>query len=717
MKPISMKLKNFMSHGNSSIDFSKVPTASLIIGKEDGSFTKSNATGKTTLFSAIRFALFDASVTKKSKIIRENAKKCVVEFVFELSDETQYKIIRTRTKSTKNMLLFKKEDDNWMDISGRTNTHTDELLSKIIKINQKTFENSSYFKQDDRMNLASATPERRKEIIRNMLQLDIWGKYEKHSKILRNEKSKDMDVTKRLLDTTGEPEIDIEKFSIELSAYELEIENLNNKREEKSKELDHIKKEFTLLKKTYDSEYPGLIEKLKNEKNELLKIENMISKSKHGFDMKMKEKELKINILPTCKQDHIDNNARLEQLKSNVPENILDEEYNEVVSSISKNKTEIKYNEVLFKKTATSLPEDDSCPVCYTELDEKTRKKIAATKQQNLDEIASVISKARKELSYNENRKDMFDNKINTYRAYARAYMFAENNISKLDNVMKMTNSQIEMLDEQLASLKDDIEAKKISRDVLVENIVSASKRIKELCDNDSSDRLDDLALILKKESFVFESIREDINDSIRKKGMLENALETRKIDLVKKTGFKDKLGEISHELKIYEAVVTAFGSSGIPAMIVTTVLDGLQKETNDVLDVLRRGIQVQFFIEKENSNGEPVDTLGMRFFVGNSEWDYDDLSGGQKACVALALKLAVAVVNRNRCGADIKMLLLDEVDQALDQDGIDAFYEVIKKWSDELYILVITHNEQLSRKFNSFIVVEKRNGVAGVKV
>jgi len=58
------------------------------------------------------------------------------------------------------------------------------------------------------------------------------------------------------------------------------------------------------------------------------------------------------------------------------------------------------------------------------------------------------------------------------------------------------------------------------------------------------------------------------------------------------------------------------------------------------------------------------------------------------------------------RVGANIKFLLFDEVDQALDRQGIDAFSESINNLAKEFKILVITHNEHMKETFEHAITV-----------
>jgi len=178
MLPVSLKLKNFMGHSESNIDFSKLDSIIFIIGNEDGSIKKSNAVGKTTLFYAIRFALFNVTSAKKiTKTIKRGETKCEVTFCFKMSDGNIYKIYRHLSERVNGVSFYIKENDKWRDLTCRTATDTNLQILNVIKTNITTFENTCYFKQSDLMNLAQAKTEKRKEIISSLLELGIWEKY------------------------------------------------------------------------------------------------------------------------------------------------------------------------------------------------------------------------------------------------------------------------------------------------------------------------------------------------------------------------------------------------------------------------------------------------------------------------------------------------------------------------------------------------------------
>jgi DNA repair exonuclease SbcCD ATPase subunit len=50
----------------------------------------------------------------------------------------------------------------------------------------------------------------------------------------------------------------------------------------------------------------------------------------------------------------------------------------------------------------------------------------------------------------------------------------------------------------------------------------------------------------------------------------------------------------------------------------------------------------------------------------------------------------------------------LDEVSSSLDDKGLDMFIDIVKNLSNEIKILVITHDDKLKDKFDDILIVEK---------
>jgi DNA repair exonuclease SbcCD ATPase subunit len=206
MKPIYLHIENFTSHKESEINFSGF-SAALVIGKLDNNSLVSNGVGKTSIFRAIEYVLFNQTrdpITDKDllleDLILEDAKKCRVIFDFAIGNDI-YRVVRARTdKGVADLSFFKRsavcDDRNahttdidkelWIDISSRTAQHTETDLIKTIRLNYKAFINTSHFMQFDfKSSLAAATPAHRKTILKEVLDL-----VRRHSKRYRQTSNK-----------------------------------------------------------------------------------------------------------------------------------------------------------------------------------------------------------------------------------------------------------------------------------------------------------------------------------------------------------------------------------------------------------------------------------------------------------------------------------------------------------------------------------------------
>lgn len=175
-----------------------------------------------------------------------------------------------------------------------------------------------------------------------------------------------------------------------------------------------------------------------------------------------------------------------------------------------------------------------------------------------------------------------------------------------------------------------------------------------------------------------------------------------------KKIQYQALIKELDTKLAVYPSVIQAFSSTGIPNLIIQNVLDDLQVESNNLLNQLKPGIQLSFFIEKTKGDGTEADTLDINYMVNGKKRYYENLSGAMQLAVTFSLKLGLSFLLQKMAGVDIKFLLLDEIDQSLDKASVDAFADIVKFFQKDFTILVITHNDRLKDKFSHAILVEQ---------
>ncbi len=714
MKPLYLKLTNFMNHSFSEIDFTKFESNSVvIIGKENDSDAASIGVGKTNLFNSIKYAVYNSKIlSKKEDIIKDGTNKCTVEFVFKAIDDSIFKIIRYRTKTTNGVEFYKLENGNWNPISGRTSSHTDEAIINVIGVSEQSFENSSYIKQNDfkraRIDtLAAATPEQRKDIIIDILQLGIWGTYESAAKKTRDEISKEIISLSAKLDIYQINDNDVSKIKETLTNIEKESVAINKEISKKQEIIENLKVKLLQNKALISNDSSKLKDEIKNDQSYVNQLNKTINSLQQQIADQRNNLSNNEHLLKTTKELLTNKQAELNDFKKEKRNKPSENVYNNLVQDVYKYKSIIgEYNGKLLI-ASKPIPKTESCDTCGTVLNEDNRSKLQENKQKQIDEFTNTILNYNIKVNDLLSEKSVLDKELEEYSAY----------ITKINKLEKEINSiNIQSIELVIASLSENIKGNEENLLIKLKEIDYRKVNLKEkidklkLIDNDSIETIvKDLQAKIKNEQTLLEMTKAKQTAFVYEKAKLEADINNKKENVRIYNSLLPAKKELEEKLKYYKAAVACFSSSGIPALIIHTVLASLQQETNEIIEKLVPGLQCQFVIDKEKADGTKANTLEIVYYLNGFEKDFLALSGGQQSAIVLAMKLAIVKISKNRCGASVQILLLDEVDAALDQRSIDYFNEVVNDIAKEdIIVLVISHNDRMKGKFKSTIIVNK---------
>ena len=97
-------------------------------------------------------------------------------------------------------------------------------------------------------------------------------------------------------------------------------------------------------------------------------------------------------------------------------------------------------------------------------------------------------------------------------------------------------------------------------------------------------------------------------------------------------------------------------------------------------------------------------------------ELDFGNLSAGEKKRVNTAMALAFRDV-LHHLHAKTNLLVIDELDGALDQQGIDSIVRILKEKSrdEELSVFVISHHPSIAGRLDQNMTIRKENGFSSV--
>jgi len=211
------------------------------------------------------------------------------------------------------------------------------------------------------------------------------------------------------------------------------------------------------------------------------------------------------------------------------------------------------------------------------------------------------------------------------------------------------------------------------------------------------------------------EGRHQKLQDSIRTLEARRGALEERRKKIedteIRIRERKEEQKEIQDRLEGYRILAEVYGKRGIQAAIIENAIPELQDETNRILAKITDGqFTVEFLTQRENKEGNVIETLDIKISDGMDTRKYETYSGGEEFRINFAIRIALAKILAHRAGANLRMLILDEGFGTLDEKGRERLVEVINAIRDEFdKILVITHIPDLKDAFPAQIEVVKK--------
>lgn len=185
MIPIKLELKNFMAYREpDALDFSGLHTVCL---------TGDNGAGKSSLLDAMTWAVWgEARAKRDDELINQGATDMRVALTFTEGRQI-YQVVRTRKvgkaakgkapASTGMLEFFVKNGDNgWTQLTEPRTNETQDKIVRALNLTYDTFINSAYLKQGRADEFTLKPPAQRKELLSDILSLDVWQDYEARAK-------------------------------------------------------------------------------------------------------------------------------------------------------------------------------------------------------------------------------------------------------------------------------------------------------------------------------------------------------------------------------------------------------------------------------------------------------------------------------------------------------------------------------------------------------
>lgn len=256
----------------------------------------------------------------------------------------------------------------------------------------------------------------------------------------------------------------------------------------------------------------------------------------------------------------------------------------------------------------------------------------------------------------------------------------------------------------------------KESVDIIYEAIINSDKLREEY--EEALDRLDELRTTNEK----YKRLQKECDDIASDIADIDEELEKLKQEKLKVMSpkYKKKLKEIRKtlrrvdedyhnkelELENYNWLINdPLGNNGIKAYLFDSSLDMLNRTLDKYSQVL--GFRIEFNID--------LGTARKEFFTlierDGQIIDYDELSGGEKQLVNVAM--AFAMNESLTMSKGINLAFLDEVFESLSSDNVEVVTSLIRHTFAEKTLFLITHLDSLPLSNTKILQVEKVNGLS----
>ena len=675
-KPIKFDFSNMFSYGeNNIINFDKV---SGLMG-----LFAPNAAGKSSLFDAISFCLFDkCSRAYKAAAVMNNRKSdfhCQLDFSI---DGVEYGIRRegrtiNKGKNVKvDVEFWRMEAGEKVSLNGTERRDTNQIIEGYVG-RYEDFVMTALSLQSNNALFIDKSQSERKDLMAQFMGLDIFDKlYETATNDI-----KDVNALIRNFRKTD--------FTSELAQKETE---LNEKKVEYG-ELDSEKVELENRKAELDEQIVGLSQQIVpiqgnldiNELNR--KVQKINDDLKTWGDSKFDkvQKHTEAKELVREAKEMID-------AKSTINGNDIGEaivEFNELKSQ----KNDIQHQIDLLEQSIDSNKEklshleeheyDPNCNFCINNVFVKDALKTKDELEKQgtkLEELNTQLHQLVATLALISNVEDQFRQWTHWKAEHGRLITVRE----RLEGDIRAADSKIELLQHQLETVNSDIQRYNENEETITNN-----------------QALDIQIQNIRREKQGVETQISDVNKLMLRLMSEVGATKTFIDNMIAKM---EEVKELETKNQLYTFYLDAVKKDGVPYELISKALPAIENEVNNIL-----GQVVDFSISMDTDGKN----INAKIVYEDQEWALEMCSGMEKFISGLAIRVAlINICNLPRPN----FLVIDEGFGTLDADNLSSLFMMMQYLKTQFdFIWMISHLDAMRDIVDGLIEIKKENGFSKI--
>ena len=345
----------------------------------------SNGSGKSSIFEAIVFALFEETSSGEKDVSNRIINKGYTITLYFSVDGDNFTVTRYSSGGKSSVNLYK----NNVDISARNKTDTNKLILSILGITKSIFLDSVFLSQNANTNLASLSPTARKERL----------------EILTNTDYTIATFKEELKNVQTRYEADCINIQLEMNKILGKKESLNKQKQDIINKINDIKRENERIAQLGD------VKEIEAEINQKGLDIDKLAENISSLDLLIQQEEASISSI----RKELDEQLLVrDELSSQKDEKL--KEWNSVNSEVGKLKMDITYKNqdiARLNKEIEQIKNSDKCPTCgrkYENANEEHITNIVNEKTNNILAINNQISDLNASITELEHKKDEIKN-------------------------------------------------------------------------------------------------------------------------------------------------------------------------------------------------------------------------------------------------------------------------------------------------------------------
>jgi DNA repair exonuclease SbcCD ATPase subunit len=675
-KPVRFEFSNMFSYGeNNKIDFTKLNGLMGLFAP--------NAQGKSSIFDAISFCLYDKSSRAfKAANILNNRKtdfRCYLHFQV---DGVDYYIERTaktinKGKNVKvDVNFWTQEGDEKTSLNGTERRDTNQVIEQYVG-KYEDFVLTALSLQGNNSIFIDKSQSERKDLLAQFMGLNVFDKLydtaiediKEVSVLIKNFKK--TDFTTELADKANE----LKDKKGELKELETELNRLNGDKGGLDSVILELSRNLTPIDSNLD--LPTLEEKRKdiNEKLEGLKV-SYEAKEKNIETYTQKINELSQSIEEKKQSNGLD----IEIVYSNYQRE--QKALVEAESVYSNAKVYLKSAEEKIKHL-DNHQYDPNCKFCC----DNEFVKDAMNAKDTLPELEAIVKQALIDTTGIQQTLDRWEGVEEQYNEWidlTGKHSQAKGILRTAEAELKTLESREELLETQLDKVEEDIE-KYFENEETIDGNKELEKQIKEL-------------------EVEKRKIESDIKDITKQVATINGSISSLQTYI---EGVKQKMNDVKdleEKNRLYTYYLDAVKRDGIPYELISKALPVIESEINNIL-----GQVVDFGITLE-MDGK---SINAKIVYEDQEWPLEMCSGMEKFVSGLAIRVAlINVCNLPRPN----FLVVDEGFGTLDADNLSSLFMMMQYLKTQFdFIWMISHLEQMRDIVDGLIEIKKENGFSKI--